>query len=56
MITSIQNAFIKTTKKLHMKKYRDQEDSLLIEGFHLIEEAEKAKLIKTIFLTKPHPA
>ena len=55
MITSIQNAFIKTTKKLHMKKYRDQEDSLLIEGFHLIEEAEKAKLIKTILLTKPHP-
>lgn len=55
MITSKQNTVIKAAKKLQMKKYRDQEARLLIEGFHLIEEATKAQLVETVFLTQPHP-
>ncbi len=55
MITSTQNQLIKDAKKLHMKKYRDKENKLLIEGHHLIETAADIGLIDTVFLTKPHP-
>lgn len=40
IITSKSNNLIKKTKKLLKKKYREQ--SYLIEGWHLFEEAEKA--------------
>ena len=39
LITSIQNEQVKNWRKLHTKKYRNQMQSFLIEGFHLIEEA-----------------
>ena len=39
IITSRANNLIKQTKKLHQKKYRT--DAYLIEGWHLVEEAEK---------------
>lgn len=39
IITSKANALIKQTKKLHQKKYRTK--SYLIEGWHLVEEAER---------------
>ncbi|WP_423216018.1 TrmH family RNA methyltransferase [Streptococcus equinus] len=42
IITSKSNNLIKKTKKLLKKKYREQ--SYLIEGWHLFEEAEKANV------------
>lgn len=44
-ITSTQNPLIKDLIKLSQKKYRDKTNSLLIEGDHLIEEAQKAGLL-----------
>ncbi|MCT3601987.1 RNA methyltransferase [Lactobacillus acidophilus] len=41
-ISSVNNATIKKLAKLNQKKYRDDEGSYLIEGFHLFEEAIKA--------------
>lgn len=52
-ITSLSNQTIKNIKKLQQKKYRQQEESYLIEGFHLIEEALKApKRFKFLLGTK----
>lgn len=52
-ILSIQNKQIKEFKKLHKKKYREQENRYIIEGYHLIEEAEKAKQdIQTILFNR----
>lgn len=42
MITSIQNERVKTWHKLHKRKYRQQTNTFLIEGFHLLEEAWKS--------------
>lgn len=42
MITSIQNNFIKETRKLLTRKGRHNSQSFLIEGFHLLEEAIKS--------------
>ncbi len=47
-ITSLQNAKVKNWCKLHQKKERDLTGRFLIEGEHLIEEAEKANAIETI--------
>lgn len=41
-IFSVQNKQVKEIKKLHKKKYRERENKYIIEGYHLIEEAEKA--------------
>ena len=40
IIRSKSNQLIKQTKKLQQKKYR--KDAYLIEGWHLLEEAQKA--------------
>lgn len=42
MITSIQNSYVKKWKKLHQKKERLKTGSFLVEGYHLIEEAQKS--------------
>jgi len=42
MITSLQNTQVKKWKKLHARKYRDRMQKFLIEGFHLVEEADKS--------------
>lgn len=47
MITSIQNNKVKEWKKLHKRKYRNQEQAFLVEGVHLVEE-----VIKSDFLVK----
>ncbi|MGM8215555.1 TrmH family RNA methyltransferase [Bacillaceae bacterium W0354] len=39
MIESRQNQQVKAWKKLHKKKYREQEHQFLVEGWHLVEEA-----------------
>ena len=51
-IQSKKNALIKETKKLAQKKYRQQTNQYLIDGWHLVQEAIKAKAaIQTIFVT-----
>lgn len=54
MITSLQNPLIKTYAKLHQKKYRTRTNLFIVEGEHLVEEAQKAGVIKAIFATKPY--
>ena len=51
MITSLQNETIKDIVKLKQKKYRDELGLFLVEGYHLVEEARKAKCIETIITT-----
>lgn len=40
-IQSAKNPRIKELKKLHKKKYREEKEEYLLEGFHLIEEARR---------------
>lgn len=42
--TSVNNPQIKAIGKLNQKKYREESGYYLIEGFHLVEEALKAKV------------
>ncbi|WP_018931309.1 TrmH family RNA methyltransferase [Gracilibacillus lacisalsi] len=42
MLTSVKNEKVKNWRKLKKKKERDIESNFLIEGFHLIEEADKS--------------
>lgn len=48
--TSTDNKTIKNLKKLTIKKYRDQENLFLVEGEHLVLEAHKCGLLKTLIL------
>lgn len=50
-IESISNQRIKETNKLKQKKYRDESGLFLIEGYHLVEEAYKAGILKEVFTT-----
>jgi len=50
MITSMDNKTYKTWLKLTQKKYRLKEGMFLIEGEHLIIEAEKAGVLKELIL------
>ena len=45
VIKSLNNKRIKELSKLLIKKYRDNEDKFLVEGEHLVEEAQKAGLL-----------
>lgn len=54
-ITSLSNERIKTWTKLHQTKYRRESGQFLIEGQHLIEEAQKAGLIETLIGVKGVP-
>ena len=45
-ITSLQNEKVKYWVNLKNKKFRDQERCFLIEGDHLINEAQKLGLVK----------
>lgn len=50
VITSLNNEHIKEINKLKEKKYRDQTNSFLIEGEHLVYEALKYNLIKELIV------
>ncbi len=50
-ITSVNNQLVKDTVKLYQKKYRDELDLFIVEGYHLYEEASKFDIIKDIFTT-----
>ena len=47
-ITSINNEYIKYLNSLHHKKTRYENKEYLIEGYHLVEEAAKANLLKLV--------
>ena len=52
-IQSSKNALIKETKKLQQKKYRQQTQSYLLEGFHLVQEAQAAEIkLKDVFISQ----
>lgn len=48
MITSAKNETIKELIKLKKKKYRDETNQFLIEGYHLVEEAYKHGIVLKI--------
>ena len=58
-ITSLTNNKVKQWYKYQQKKYRNQDQKFLIEGYHLIEEAHKAKIIEAIIIKEginnPYP-
>jgi RNA methyltransferase, TrmH family len=52
-ITSKDNNLIKETKKLKEKKYRNEKELFIIEGFRFVEEAIKSSFhIETIFINE----
>ena len=53
-IESLTNVHVKEWTKLKEKKGRDQAGLFLIEGEHLIEEAQKQNVIKEIISTDPN--
>ncbi|HHW69644.1 MAG TPA: RNA methyltransferase [Tenericutes bacterium] len=50
LYTSIENKKIKQIKKLYQKKYRDLENSFIVEGEHLVIEAYKNGVLKELYL------
>lgn len=50
LITSLNNNHVKELVKLKEKKYRDETNSFLVEGEHLVLEAYRAGLIKELIL------
>ena len=55
MLTSPNNVTVKRFSKLHQKKYRDQENLMIVEGPHLVEIAQSKVLIHTIFSLEAMP-
>lgn len=51
-ITSLSNNIVKEIAKLSDKKYRNLNGEFLVEGYHLVDEANKAGLLKTVIITK----
>lgn len=54
-ITSPHNPKIKEWAKLKQKKYREEQQRFLVEGFHLVEEAAAAGIIDCIVIREGHP-
>lgn len=54
MITSVQNTTIKNLLKLKQKKYRVEQNAFLVEGEHLVLEAQRYGRIKTIIYTSDY--
>ena len=52
MIESLDNATIKSLRKLKQKKYRDKQQAFLVEGHHLVEEAIKAGVCDQVIHTE----
>ena len=50
MYSSTNNDFIKSIKKLNEKKYRDNTNTFLVEGEHLVLEAIKNNLVKYVIV------
>lgn len=52
VITSVQNAKVKQWMKYHEKKYRDQDKKFIVEGEHLIQEADTANIIHELIVVE----
>ena len=52
VITSLENQKVKDVVKLQSKKYRDLTNTFVVETEHLVEEAEKAGIIKDLFIVE----
>ena len=52
VITSLDNKKIKDVVKLQNKKYRDLTNTFVVETTHLVEEVEKAGIVKELFLVE----
>ena len=52
VISSVDNDKVKKYSKLSKKKYRDEYNLFLVEGEHLVEEAEKRGIVKDLFLVE----
>ncbi len=52
VITSLENNKVKEVVKLQSKKYRDLTNTFVVETTHLVEEAEKAGIVKELFLVE----
>ncbi len=52
IITSLTNSHIKGLNKLKEKKYRDDTGKFLVEGEHLVKEANKEGLLEEIIVTE----
>ena len=50
VITSLDNSKVKEVVKLQSKKYRDLTNCFVVETEHLVEEVEKAGIVKDLFL------
>ncbi len=50
IIESAQNQTYKRWMKLKQKKYRMQEQSFIVEGFHLVQEGLKANVVTTVIV------
>lgn len=50
LITSLENEKIKNYSKLQQKKYRDLTNEYLVEGKHLVLEAQKNNVLKEVLL------
>ncbi len=50
MISSIENNKIKEISKLNIKKYREESNKFIVEGFHLVEEAYKSNVLEEILM------
>lgn len=51
MITSVHNETIKNIMKLKQKKYRDEMNLFLVEGYHLVEEARCYQCVEKVITT-----
>lgn len=52
MITSLTNDFVKYLDKLKHKKYRDKEQKFIVEGEHLVEEAQKNNILEKVVIVE----
>ena len=52
VITSLENKKVKDVVKLQSKKYRNLTNTFVVETEHLVEEAEKAGIIKDLFIVE----
>ena len=52
VITSLDNSKVKEVVKLQSKKYRDLTNCFVVETEHLVEEVEKAGIVKDLFLVE----
>ena len=48
--TSTDNSKIKSIKKLYTKKFRDSENLFIVEGEHLVEEANKNNMLEEVLI------